>query len=492
MLYYLIVLVISSAFFGNLGFLSYEFKDLLLSTTVVLVVGYISNYLFSKIFKAETNIESVFITGLILVLIMPVGFPKDTLFLGFASSIAMASKYILAINKRHIFNPAAISAVIMSTFFGYSASWWVGSLVMFPLIFTGGLLILRKTQREKLIAVFVGVFLLIVGLGTFFTTRSLETVLTAWQVSILESSLPFFAFVMLIEPQTTPTRNVLQLFYAVLVSIFYTLPQVGILVFITSEMALCIGNIFSYIINPNYRLILFLNERLKQSKDTYSFIFEKQKNFNFIPGQYMEWTLPHKNADSRGNRRYFSLSSSPTEQKISITVKFYDNSSTYKKELLNSHNKKRIIASQVSGDFVLPNNLSQPMVFIAGGVGITPFRSMIKYIVDKNLKTDIVLIYSNRTKDEILFSDIFKLAENNGVKTIYCLTDQQNIPKNWQGIEGHLSNEKIKEVIPDYKKRIYYISGPQLMVRNFEKMLIDMGISKNRIKEDFFPGYLET
>lgn len=492
MLNYLIVLVISAAFFGSFGLLPYNFLDLLLSTATVFGVGYVSNLLFSKIFKAETNIESVFITGLILVLIMPVGFPKDLLFLSFASIIAMASKYILTINKRHIFNPAAASAVFVGAFLGYSASWWIGNIIMFPFIFLGGLLVLRKTQREKLAAVFLSIFFLIVGLVTFFTTRSPETTILAWKVSFLESALPFFVFVMLIEPLTTPTRKTLQVVYAFVISLFYTISQIGIVLAITPEMALCIGNAATFFISPNHRLILFLKDKLKLSKDTYSFIFEKQKNFNFIPGQYMEWTLPLKTADSRGNRRYFSLSSSPTEKEVAITVKFYNPSSTYKKELLSFQNKKRITASQVSGDFILPNNLNVPMVFIAGGVGITPFRSMIKYIIDKNLKSDIVLIYSNRAEDEILFQDIFKAAEKNGIKTVYCLTDETNIPKNWQGIKGHINEEAIRKTVSDYKKRMYYISGPQLMVRNFEKMLIGMGISKNKIKTDFFPGYIET
>lgn len=492
MLYYLIVLTVSAAFFGNLGFLPYNLQDLLIGVVIVFGAGYISNYLFSKIFKAETNIESVFITSLILVLIMPVGFPKDSLFLVLASIIAMASKYILAFNKRHIFNPAAVSAVIMSIFFGYAASWWVGTSVMFPLIALGGLLVIRKTQKEKLAAVFIGAFLFIVGVGILFTTRSLETAFIAWRISLFESALPFFVLIMLIEPLTSPFRKKQQIYFSLLVSFIYATTQVGIInLAITPEMALLIGNIIAYLAYPNYRLILSLKNKLKLSKDTYSFIFKKQNNFKFIPGQYMEWTISGKNADSRGNRRYFTFSSSPTEKEIAITVKFYEPSSTYKKELLNFGNKK-ITASQVGGDFILPQNLNLPIVFIAGGVGITPFRSMVKYIIDKNLKTDIVLIYSNKTKDEILFADIFKTAEKNGIKTVYFLTDETNIPKNWQGMKGHISEEGIKEAVPDYWKRIFYISGPQLMVKNFEKILTRMGIFKSKIKTDFFPGYAES
>ena len=205
----------------------------------------------------------------------------------------------------------------------------------------------------------------------------------------------------------------------------------------------------------------------------------------------MEWTLSHKNTDSRGNRRYFSIASSPTENDLMMAVKFYDKSSSYKKELLKVQSDKKIIANQVAGDFVLPKNLKTPLVFIAGGVGIAPFRSMVQYILDKNLTVDAILLYTNRTKTDVLFTDIFSRAERNGVKTIYNLTDVQSIPQNWSGSTGYITGEKIKQLIPDYQNRFYYLSGPQLMVENFENELNKAGIPKKQIKTDFFPGYNE-
>jgi len=116
---------------------------------------------------------------------------------------------------------------------------------------------------------------------------------------------------------------------------------------------------------------------------------------------------------------------------------------------------------------------------------------MIKYIVDKNLSVDIILLYTNRTVNDILYSDIFESARNNGIRTIYNLTDLEKIPEGWQGTSGHVTTQMISEKIPDYKKRMYYISGPQLMVQNFEKTLKDSGVSSSQIKTDFFPGYSE-
>ncbi len=491
-LYYLILLVGIAAVFGFFGILPFSPLDLLINFFVSIAAAYIANYLFSKIFKAATNIESVFITALILVLIMPVEFPQDTTFIALASVLAMASKYFLAVNKRHIFNPAVFGATIMFFVSGQVASWWIGTPIMLPFVFLGGIFLLRKIRREQLVFNFLLAYLLIIAAASIIRTGSLLSIIFAWQLSIIDSALLFFMFVMLTEPLTSPATKKLQKYYGYIVALFYVTPQLRIIPFaITPEMALCIGNIFTYIFNPNYRLDLALKWKKQLSADIFAFAFDRPQNVKFLPGQYMEWTLQHGNADSRGNRRYFSIASSPTENNLLIAVKFYNPSSSYKKTLIGLAKQQKIIATQVAGDFILPKDTKKPIIFIAGGVGITPFRSMVQYIVDKNLQSNIVLFYSNRTANEILFSDIFQKAESYGVKTVYTLTDINNIPLNWTGEKGYITESLIRQHAGDYMKRTFYISGPQLMVRNFEKMLLHMGIRKWNIKTDFFPGYSE-
>jgi ferredoxin-NADP reductase len=298
---------------------------------------------------------------------------------------------------------------------------------------------------------------------------------------------------MLTEPLTSPATKKLQGYYGYLVALLYVTPQLRLLgIGFTPETALVLGNLFSYVLNPNYRLDLALKWKKQLSPDTFAFAFDRLPNFKFTAGQYMEWTLPHKHTDTRGNRRYFSLASSPTENEIFLTVKFYNPSSSYKKALLNLTEGQKIIASQVAGDFTLPKNSKKPLVFIAGGVGIAPFRSMIKEIVDKKLPSDIILFYSNRTANEILFSDTFKKAQAYGVKTIYNLTDVNSIPQDWQGEKGYITEQTIKQKMPDFTKKTYYISGPQLMVQGFEKLLLRIGVKKGNIITDFFPGYTEN
>lgn len=492
-LYYLIFLVGVAVVFSFLGLLSYNPFDILLDTLVAISVSAAANFAFAKIFKAVTNIESVFITALILVLIIPTKLPENLIFFIVASIFAMAGKYLLTVEKRHVFNPAAVSVLGISLISSHNATWWIGTPIMLPFVVLGGLLLTRKIRRETLVFNFLLAYFLIIAVGTLLHGSSVISIISTWQLSILHSALFFFTFVMLTEPMSSPATKKLQTYYSWVVALLYATPQLRLIsIGFTPEMALSLGNVFSFFISPNYRLELPLKWKKQLSPDTFAFAFEKLPNFKFIAGQYMEWTLPHKNTDSRGNRRYFSLASSPTENDIIMTVKFYTPSSSYKQTLLSLAEGQKIIASQVAGDFTLPKNFKKPLVFIAGGVGIAPFRSMIQEIIDKQLQSDIVLFYSNRTADEILFSDTFQKAEGFGVKTIYTLTDINNIPEGWQWEKGYITQDLIKQKVPDYAERTYYISGPQLMVQNFEKLLVGMGIAKRNIITDFFPGYTEN
>ena len=491
-LYYLIGLLGVAVILSFFHLLSYNPLDIIISTLIIVGVSVIANFLFAKIFNAVTNVESVFITALIIALIIPLTYPVNLIFFIEAGILSMGVKYFLTVNKRHLFNPAAAAIVIIALLTNYSATWWVGTPVMLPFVALGGFLLMRKTRKETLVFNFLLAYFLIVGAGAAISNGSIFSIINVWQHSVLNSALLFFTFVMLTEPMTSPTTEKLQGYYGYLVALLYATPQIRLIsVALTPEMALCIGNIFSYIMSPNYRLDLSLKWKKQLSTDTFAFAFKRIPDLKFIPGQYMEWTLPHKNADSRGNRRYFSVASSPTEENIIMAVKFYTPSSSYKKKLLSLNTGEKIIAAQVAGDFTLPENLKKPLVFIAGGVGIAPFRSMIQYIIDKNLSADIILLYTNRTKEDILFSDIFERAKPQGVKTIYNLTDLKSVPEDWQGTTGYITKELIQKEIPNYQNRVYYLSGPQLMVQNFERTLLDAGVKQNKIKTDFFPGYSE-
>jgi ferredoxin-NADP reductase len=202
--------------------------------------------------------------------------------------------------------------------------------------------------------------------------------------------------------------------------------------------------------------------------------------------------LGHDSPDSRGNRRYFTLASSPTEENLILGVKFYPKSSSFKKSMLAMDEDKNheIVAAQLAGDFVLPNDPNQKCVFIAGGIGITPFRSMIKYLLDMNQKRPMVLFYANKSPSDIVYKDVFEKArEQLGLKVIYTITGRSKIPANWRGQVGHITAQMVKNEVPDYQHCLFYLSGPNAMITEFESVLSGMGVKREHIKKDFFPGF---
>ena len=487
-LYYLIGLVCIAVLASFAGILSYSPLGILFSACFLTVICWVTNEIFSKVFEAPTNVESVYITALILVLI--VNIPKtfeDMLTLFWIGVLSMATKYIFAINKKHIFNPAAVAIVLCYFFLNQPASWWVGNQIMMPFVLIGGLLITRKIRREDLVFTF---FFVVITLSLALDIVKGGNMIDTLNKLFLHSSLLFLGFVMLTEPLTTPPTHTLQLMYGALTG-FLFLPQVHIgTLYSTPELALVIGNIFSYVVSPKEKLMLYLKERIQISPDTYDFIFNLKNKFNFTPGQYMEWTLSHNNPDNRGNRRYLTIASSPTENDIRIGVKFYEPSSTFKKSLLNLDNQTPVVASQLAGDFVLARNPQTKYVFVAGGIGITPFRSILKYLIDTQQKRDIIMIVSNRHAEDIVYEDILEQAvQLLNIKVVHTLTDTSSIPANWTGKTGRLTPQMIMEIAPDFKERIFYLSGPHAMVKGFEELLKNLHVSDNHIKKDFFPGF---
>ncbi len=486
LLYYLIFLIGVALVLSFLGILSFSIPSIIVGTAFLIAVCWITNTIFAKVFDAPTNFESVYISALILVLVLtPINNPKDLIFYFWVGVWAMASKYIVAINKKHLFNPVAFSLVLASLTLTNSASWWVGTASMFPFVLVG-LLIPQKTRRFSMVLYFLlSALITIYGFSLLKGTNALLIT----QKVFLDSPILFFAFIMLTEPQTTPPTKTLQSIYGIIVGFLFS-PQIHFGNFYTTpEIALVLGNLYSYIVSPRIKRVLSLKQKLQIAPDIYDFIFNPGTKLSFVPGQYMEWTLAYHNLDSRGNRRYFTIASSPTEDDLRIGVKFYPNSSSYKKTLSNLGDQ-RIVAAQLAGDFTLPKDPGEKLVFIAGGIGVTPFRSMIKYLLDTNEKRDIVLFFSNKFAQDVVYTDVFDEASQKlGIKTVYTLTEIPQIPPSWKGKVGFVDENMIKTEVPDYKERIFYLSGPHGMVSAFQKTLSSMEVSSQHIKTDFFPGY---
>jgi ferredoxin-NADP reductase/Na+-translocating ferredoxin:NAD+ oxidoreductase RnfD subunit len=486
-LYYLVALVLTAFVFGFFGILPYDPTAIAFSTVLLVAVSWVTNWVFAKVFDAETNIESVYITALILALIItPVTATDhaDVGFLIFASVWAMASKYIFTIGKKHLFNPAAFAVALTAVVINEPATWWVGgNLALMPLVVAGGLLIVRKIQRFDLVLSFTAAACITI-LATASTGFASFTPIVQ---TLLHSSFFFLAFVMLTEPLTTPPTRLLRLLYGALVGFLFA-PNIHIGGFyLTPEIALLVGNVFSYAVSPKGRYMLTLVGIEQLATDTYDFVFKPDRRFSFNPGQYLEWTLGHHYPDDRGNRRYFTIASSPLEDKVRLGVKFYTPSSTFKHARAAMKVGDKISASHLSGGFVMPKDPKKKLVFIAGGIGVTPFRSMVGYLLDNKEKRPITFLYSNKTAADVAYKDVFDLAHKElGIKTLYALSNEKASVSGMYN--GAIDAKLIAQEIPDYKECLFYLSGPHGMVDAFKKTLTDMGVSRFKIKSDFFPG----
>lgn len=486
-LYYLIFLLAAAVALSAVGVLGYDPFALVFTIGFLIAACWVTNTVFSKTFGVPPNAESVYISALILALIItPLQSYQDLWFMGWAAVLAMASKYIVAMGGKHIFNPVGFAVALTYLTINQSASWWVGDAPMLPFVLIGGVLVVRKLGRYDL----VGSFLLSASV-TILAASLLgggDIVATFGNVAIY-SPLFFFAFIFLTEPVTSPPTRRLRILYGSLVGLVFA-PQVHIGDFFTTpELAILIGNVFSYLVSSKATLVLRLASKIQIAPDTYDFIFAPSRRIAFAPGQFMEWTLGHQEADSRGNRRFFTLASSPTEGDLRLGVKFSPNSSTFKQAMLSMDGKREIVASHLAGDFVLPSDPSQKCVFIAGGIGITPFRSMIKYLLDTRQPRPIVLFYVNKSVNDIVYVDVLNRAQSElGIKTIFTVTDKRRLPSSWQGRVGYVTAKMIRAEVPDYRNCIFYISGSKAMVDSFKEILSQLNVKGNQIKTDFFSG----
>ena len=227
-------------------------------------------------------------------------------------------------------------------------------------------------------------------------------------------------------------------------------------------------------------MILTLKEKIERSSDCSSFCFVPANEISWQAGQYMQFTLVHENPDDRGINRFFTISSAPHEGHVMITTRFaFDKSSTFKKALFSLEKGSNISALLPRGEFVV-NNYGMDHVFVAGGIGITPLRSIIFDLEYKKEldKGSIYLLYSNRDQEIVFKDELDRIAVNYGkFKVRYIISPEI--------CDAGL----IKIAVPDYFEKTYYISGPPGLVKFVEEGLVADGIDQSAINLDYFPGY---
>lgn len=238
---------------------------------------------------------------------------------------------------------------------------------------------------------------------------------------------------------------------------------------------------------------LQVEQKVDESHNVASFYF-KASDFKFLPGQFVQLFLDIKDCDLRCNVRNYSIASSPTEteknNQIMITTKFAKTSgSVFKKHLAELEKGAEVKFRGPFGRFTIDFQSNLPVVMLAGGIGITPMRSMIKFATDKNLDLPLYLFYSNRTANDIVFKEQFdQMAVNNkNLKIIYTVTDQD--PPNWDGELARIDKQMIKKYLDNPNTYRYYVCGPIAMVDVMIETLKDLNIPQENIHFERFTGY---
>ena len=249
-----------------------------------------------------------------------------------------------------------------------------------------------------------------------------------------------------------------------------------------------------------------LEKREHQDTDVMSFKFGRQDNishniFNYAAGQYAFFDIGGVYNDPEGPVRHFSLASSPTEEEIIISTRIRD--TPYKKRLSSLEIGSKAKVTKPLGKFVLHDDYSKPAVLLSGGIGVTPFRSMIKYATDKQLPIRIVMFDSNRNIPNILYKEEFDecLNKNTNLKIVYTITEKEDdnqpssatgVNKEWKGERGRIDKAMLERHLNDneIKNSIYYICGPPGMLNAIKELLQNsLQIPKDQIRTEEFTGY---
>jgi ferredoxin-NADP reductase len=297
----------------------------------------------------------------------------------------------------------------------------------------------------------------------------------------------FFSSFMLTEPLTLPGKKWQQILEAAVVAVLFAVP-INIGDFSTSPaLALVIGNLIAFGFTRRQKVTLTFVEQKQLTPTTHEFIFTSHTPQQYAAGQYLEIRVPHKHDDFRGSRRSFSITSAPGEETVRLGVKFYEPSSTFKKALRVLKKGAVIESTGIRGDFTLPKDRLKPLLYVAGGIGITPFVSHLQALKRRKEVRDIVLFYAISSLDELAYKDILESA---GIKVcIITKTNQRlTLPKNWVHInEPFITKEVLASYIPDVSARTAYVSGPPLMIDGVKKQLKQLRVT--HIKTDYFIGY---
>ena len=224
-------------------------------------------------------------------------------------------------------------------------------------------------------------------------------------------------------------------------------------------------------------IIQFVGAKNREG-DVREFVFKPADGFVWRAGQYMHYVLPHDNADERGIERWFTNSAAPSEGEIRITTRInHEHSSSFKRVLLSLQPGDEIETDGPEGDFVLADP-TRNYIYIAGGIGITPVRSILTEAAAQGLQPNVTLLYANRYKNIVFQDEFFMLQESNpNLKIRYVVEPER------------LDDTLLKQTLEKVEDPLVCVAGPKPMVEDMLEQLKALGVKEENLKYDDFPGY---
>ena len=233
-----------------------------------------------------------------------------------------------------------------------------------------------------------------------------------------------------------------------------------------------------------------LKDRKEVAESTMAFRFEKPSGWTFKAGQYLDMTLlDPPESDAEGNVRSFSIASAPQEETLMVATRMRD--TAFKRVLRTMPIGAPVRIEGPSGDLILQKDLTRAAVFLAGGIGITPFRSIVHWAAKEKLPQRIFLFYSNRRPEDASFLvELQSLEKDNPkYKLIASMTEMEKSHRPWNGESGLINQDMLGRYLKGAASPIYYIAGPPVMVKGLHGMLSKAGINDEDIHAEEFAGY---